>query len=225
MSSGNFWIQYTQSIRNWYANNKKIANIAGIVLVVAAGLSLFWSLYYHPKREHEAAAKLAKLHHYFDSDSFNVVLYGIKGKKLTTAPEIADKYPFTKKGKEAALMAGCSFLQTGKFEKALKYFDKVDANDIILGPATVAAKAACYAELGKPDKAAATYEKAALLGKNEYTSQFLKKAGIQFELAKDYKSALRCYEKLKSEFSSTSDGSDIDKYIYRTKGLLGELNN
>lgn len=225
MSTANLWKQYTEGIRKFYSDNKKVVNIAGTSVIVVLALGVFWSAYWHPKREKEAGVKLAKLHHYFESDSFAVVLNGIKGKKMSTAPEIADSYGWTKKGKEAALMAGIAFLQTGKYEKALKYLDKTDAEDIILGPSILAAKAACYAELGKPDKAAAAYEKASDKGKNDFTAQFLKKAGIQYELAKDYKNALRCYEKLRSDYSKTTEVSDIDKYIYRAKGMLGELNN
>lgn len=225
MSTENFWNRYIKTIRSVYEQNRKITNIVAGVLVAVVALLIFWTTYWHPKREHEAAVKMAKLHHYFDTDSFNIVLNGIKGKKLATAPQIADDYPFTKKGKEAAIMAGISYMQTGKYEKAIKYFDKADADDILLGPSVVSAKAACYAEMGKPEKAASYYEKAASWGKNEFTSQFFKKAGIQYEIAKDYKSAIRCYETVKKEYSKTSEASDIDKYIYRAKGYLGELNN
>lgn len=225
MSTENSLNRYVGIVRDYYTKNRKITNIIGGTALAVIALFLFWTLYWHPKRESQAATKLAKLAHYFETDSFNIVLNGIKGKKMTTAPEIADSYGFTKKGKEAALMAGLSFMHTGKFEKALKYLDKANAGDILLGPSIVSAKAACYAELGKSDKAAASYEKAAEWGKNEYTSQFLKKAGIQFELAKDYKSAIRCYEKLRSDYSKTPEASDIEKYIYRAKGYLGELNN
>jgi tetratricopeptide (TPR) repeat protein len=225
MSEQNIFNRYADKIRNFYSGNKKIVNIVGGSVILVIGLIAFWTLYWHPKREHAAAAKLAKIQHYFDTDSLNIVLNGIKGKKLTTAPEIADSYGFTKKGKEAALMAGVAYLQTGKYEKALKYLDKADANDLLLGPSIAAAKAGCYAELGKIEKAAETYEKAADWGNNEFTALFLKKAGIQFELAKDYKSAIRCWEKLRSHYSKTPEASDVEKYIYRAKAYLGELNN
>ncbi len=225
MSTENIFNRISSEVGNYYTNNKKNTNIIGGTLLLLGGLIAFWTLYWHPKRENDAALKLAKLHHYFDSDSFNIVVNGIKGKKIATAPNIADSYGFTKKGKEAALMAGLSFMHTGKFEKAIKYLDKSDANDLLLAPAIISAKAACYAELGKPDKAAKQYEKAAELGNNDYTSQFLKKAGIQYELAKDYKSAIRCWEKLRQSFGKSPEASDIEKYIYRAKGLLGELNN
>lgn len=225
MSVNNIWTRFQNRLSGLYNENKNIANIVGGSIIFIVASILFWSLYWHPKREHEAALKVAKLQHYMETDSFAVILNGIKGKKMATAPQIADSYFLTKKGKEAALMSGIAYLHTAKYEKAIKYFDKTDAHDLALAPAIQAAKGSCYAELGKPEKAAKLYEKAAEMGDNEFTSQFYKKAGIQYDIAKDYKSAIRCFEKLKSKFGKTAEGTDIEKYIYRLKGYLGELNN
>ncbi|MBS3914585.1 MAG: hypothetical protein KG003_08800 [Bacteroidetes bacterium] len=200
-------------------------NIAGISVAVVVGLILTWSLYWHPKREHESAAKIAKLHHYFETDSFSIVVNGIKGKKMATAPQIADDYGFTEKGREAALMAGLSYMHLAKWDKAIKYLDKAKADDIILGPSIYAAKGTCYAEMDKTEKAAEAYEKAAKMGDNDFTAEYYKKAGMHYEKAKEYKAALRCYQEIKSRFGKTEVASDIDKYIYKVKGLLGELNN
>lgn len=224
MSAPLNWKSIQSRIVTFYAGNKKVLNIAVAAVLGVTALSLFWKLYWQPNREKEAGAKLARLHHYFQKDSFEVVLKGIKGKKMATAPQIADDYWGTKKGREAALMAGEAYLHTGKFEKALEYLDKAEANDMFLAPSILSARAACYAELGKLEKAAETYEKAGDLGKNDFCAQFYKNAGIHYELAGEFKSALRCYEKIKKEYSTTSEAGDIDKYIYKVKGLLGELN-
>lgn len=225
MSTENFWNQLVSRVKGFYQSNRKLINVAGIGIVVIAGLIAFISIYWMPQREQAASQKLAKLHHYFETDSFAVVVNGIKGKKMATAPQIADDYSFTKKGKEAALMAGLSYLQLGKWENAEKYLNKADADDLLLGPSILAAKATCYSELGKTEKAASTYEKAGEMGKNDYTAQYFKKAGMHYEKAGKLKDALRCYQIIKDQYSSTEIGSDIEKYIYKVKGLLGELNN
>ena len=225
MSVENFWSSFKNRISGFYANNRKKVNILGGGLVVIVGLLVFVVMYWQPKREQAAGAKLAKLYHYYETDSFAVVVNGIKGKKMATAPEIADGYRFTKKGREAALMAGESYMALGKWEKALKYLNKTSADDIILGPSILSARATCYSELGEVKKAAKTYEKAADWGANDYTAQYYKKAGIHYEKAGDNKSALRCYKTIKSKYNATEIASDIDKYIYKVKGLLGELNN
>jgi len=149
---------------------------------------------------------------------------------MATAPQIADDYGYTKKGKEAALMAAIAYMQTGKFEKALTYYGKTDVDDKILAPTVLAGKASCYSELGKNEKAAKLYEEAGDLGKNEYTVQFYFYAGNLFELSKEYNSAVRCYEKIKSQVGNRPtgireiDNNEIDKYISKAKGLAGELN-
>lgn len=225
MSAENIWNQITERLKNYYANHRKTANIIGGGVLLILALIAFVGLYWQPKREAAAATKLAKLHHYFETDSFAVIVNGIKGKKMATAPEIADGYPFTSKGREAGLMAGLSYLHLGKWEKALKYLKKAGANDMILGPSILAAQATCYSELGEYKQAAKAYEKAADWGENDYTAQYYKKAGIQFEKAGDLKSALRCYEIVKSDYHKAEIASDIEKYIYKVKGMLGELNN
>lgn len=218
------WSIIKGQISAFYGENKKAMNIAGISVIAVLALSLGWTKYWLPSREKAAGEQLARLQHYFGVDSFEVVLKGIKGKKMATAPQIADKYFGTNKGREAALMAAEAYLQTGKFEKALEYFDKVSPDDHLLSSAVLFGKGTCYAELGKIEKAASYYEKAAKTADNEYAAQFYKEAGKHYELANELKSALRCYEEIKSKYSTTPEGSDIDKYITKVKALLGEYN-
>jgi tetratricopeptide (TPR) repeat protein len=212
------------SASSFYAENKKTINLAGGVILTITALALFWSLYWHPKRESEAAAKLAPLHHYFEKDSFDVVLKGIKGKKMMTAPEIADAYSLTSKGKEAAMMAGLAYMQTGKFEKAISYLEKAEAKDQFLSAALLNAKAACYAEMGKMEKAAGYFAEAGAQSKSDFSAQYWKSAGMHYEMAESYGKALECYEKIKYEYSASQEASDIDKYIYKVKALQGDFN-
>jgi len=212
------------SLNTFYSGNRKVVTLSGITILSVVSISSFWSSYWHPQRESEAAAKLAPLHHYFDKDSFNVVLKGIKGKKMMTAPEIADSYFLTDKGKEAAMMAGIAYMQTGKFDKAITYLDKANPNDQFLSAGVLGAKAACYAELGKLEKAADIYAEAGSKSESDFSAQYWKNAGMHYEMAESYGKALECYEKIKNEFSASSEASDIDKLIYKVKALQGDFN-
>lgn len=212
------------SLKGYYAENKRVINLAGSSFLSILIIALFWNLYWHPKRESEAAAKLAPLHHYFEKDSFDVVLKGIKGKKMMTAPEIADAYSLTSKGKEAAIMAGLAYMQTGKFEKAISYLEKAEAKDQFLGAALLNAKAACYAEMGKMEKAAGYFAEAGAQSKSDFSAQYWKSAGMHYEMAESYGKALECYEKIKYEYSTSQEASDIDKYIFKVKALQGDFN-
>lgn len=212
------------SIKAYYETNKKRVQQVGIAAIAVIGVAVYWFQFYMPSQEKEAEVKFAKLWHYFKSDSLDVVLKGDKANKIMSAVEIADKYGMTSKGKEASLMAGLSYLKKGEYRKALDYLDNFNGGDVILGPSTIAAKAACYSGLGELSKAADLYEKAAKLGENEYTSVYYQKAAVHYELTKDYSSALSCYETLESKYSATREGQEAEKYIYRLKGLMGELN-
>ena len=73
-------------------------------------------------------------------------------------------------------------------------------------------------QLGDYKKAADYYKKAANEDTNELTAPIiLMKAGLAFEKANDYKSALTMYERIEKEFTSSMEFRDIEKYITRTK--------
>ena len=211
-------------IKNFYEVNKKHVQIVGFATLAIVGGMIYWFNFYMPSQEKEASVKFAKIYHYFKTDSFDIVLKGDKKNKITSAVDIADDYGFTKKGKEAALVAGLSYLKKAEYKKGLDYLDKFSANDALLGPSIIAAKAACKSGLGELEKAASLYEKAARLGDNEYTSIYFQKAGVHYELSKNYSAALACYEELDNKYGTTREGQDAEKYIYRLKGLMGELN-
>lgn len=211
-------------ITSYYEANQKRVQMIGFAAIAVVGGAIYWTQFYMPSQEKEAEVKFAKLWHYFKSDSLDVVLKGDKANKIMSAVEIADKYSMTAKGKEASLMAGLSFLKKGEYKKALDHLDNFSGGDAILGPSVIAAKAACYSGLGELSKAADFYEKAAKLGENDYTSAYYQKAAVHYELTKDYSSALSCYETLESKYSATREGQEAEKYIYRLKGLMGELN-
>lgn len=216
--------QIRSEIKTYYETNKKRIQILGFLLLAIVASSIYWSNFYLPQQEKEAELKFAKIYHYFKTDSFDVVLKGDKANKIMSAIAIADKYSFTKKGKEASLVVALTYLKKKEYKKSLDYIDNFSASDAVLAPSLIAAKAACYSGLKEIEKAAELYEKAAKLGDNDYTCVYYFKAGIHYELLKDYKSALACYEVLDSKFSNTQEGQNAEKYIYRLKGLMGDLN-
>lgn len=209
---------------NYYTVNKKIVNYSIIGLVVVIGGFFYVKYSYLPDQEKSASEKLARTYHYFQVDSMNIVVKGDKAMKVTSAVEVADKYGFTQKGMEAAYMAGAAYLKLKKFEKALEYLNKVDFEDQILAPAVLSMKASCESELGHPEDAAKLYEEAGLMAENELSAQYLKKAGIHYEITKNWDNALSCYQVIQQKYPMSPEGSDIDKYIYKMKAEMGEFN-
>jgi len=75
-------------------------------------------------------------------------------------------------------------------------------------------------ELSETSKAAGYYLKAAELKENEFSTPiFLMKAGMAYEINKDYKTALELYERIKYSWPTSTEAREIDKYIARAKGM------
>ena len=76
-------------------------------------------------------------------------------------------------------------------------------------------------ELGDLDKGVEKYLEAAEIGENAFSSPiFLLKAGEIYEIQQKYSDAMIQYEKIKNEYSESSEGATIDKYIARVKLLI-----
>jgi tetratricopeptide (TPR) repeat protein len=224
MNVQEIWQQKRQSISDYYSQNSKKVNYILIGFLAVIGLGIYWTSFYKPAQEKAAAEKLAKLHYYFKNDSMNVVLKGFKPFKVVSAPSIADDYSSTRAGKEAALMAGIAYIKTAKFKEALEYLDKTSAKDDLLSASVIALKGSCKSEMGNLGDAASLFEQAAAVSENEFAAMYLKKAGIHHELNKDYSAALKCYETIQKKYSTTPEGSDIEKYVFKMKAQLGEFN-
>ena len=218
------WNALKSNFSEKYANNKRNYNIIGLSVVGVVGGILFYSLSYKPSQEIKAAEKFAPMYFYFKSDSTSIVLKGDAKRNIWSAVKIADEYGSTLKGREAALCASIAFMKEKKYEDALKYLGKTKANDKILSASIIAMKAVCNAELGDTKDAAKLYEQAARIDENDFAAMYLKKAGIHYEMSEDFNSALSCYEEIAQKYATSSEGTDIEKYIGKMKAKLGEFN-
>jgi len=224
MENKGYWIEKKEQFDAFYQTNKKIILGAVAAIVAIVGVSIYWSNYYMPSQEKEASTKLAPLYYYFKNDSNNIVINGDKSKKIISALKIADKYGSTKKGKEAALMAAISLMREKKYDQALDYIAKTGAKDRTLNAAIINMEAVCHSNLGDPSKAASLFKKASSLAENEFSAEYLKRAGMHYEAAKEFDNALSCYEEIESRYPTTSVGTDIGKYVAKMKAKLGEFN-
>jgi tetratricopeptide (TPR) repeat protein len=213
-----------ENFLEFYRNNKMRIIVAGAV--VAAGVlgGFYWATYYIPAQESKAAKALAPMHYYFKNDSMELVLNGDKSRRIVSAKSIADDYGSTSKGKEAALMVSIAYMRTKKYEEALNYIGKTEANDDILSAAILNMKAVCYSNLGETEKAASQFAKAGDVAENEFAAEYYKRAGIHYETAENYEKALNYYQLIADKYPTTGVGSDINKYVYKMKAKLGEYN-
>ena len=114
----------------------------------------------------------------------------------------------------------------GKYDEAIKYLEKSDANGKIAGPAVKSLLADCYVNKKQYDQALSVYDEAIkLAGDNEsFTPLFmLKKATVQHALKK-YRDEIMLLQDIKSKYPQyiLSNNISIDKYIERAKALNGD---
>jgi len=216
-----------QNLKSYYEENRKKVNYISIGAISIVALFIGWNFYYLPQQEATAAEKFRKIHSFFAKDSFDIVIKGDKKRKITSAVEIADKYGFTVKGNEAALVAGLAYLNKGDYDNALDYLNQFEAKDRALNPPVISAKATCYSEKGDYKKAAGLFERAAKECDNDLSANYYVRAAQHYEKAEKFSDALECYETIIKKYSTAEDGRYVqtaELNIYRLKGLMGELN-
>lgn len=200
-------------------NNKNILLIVvGAAILLIGGISVYNNFYLAPLEE-EAQEEMFMAEKYFAKDSFNLaingdgVYYGFL--------DIVDNYGSTAPGNLAHYYLGISFLRTGQYEAAIEELENFSIEDEVIQTMAIGAIGDAYMELGDLNKAASHYKKAANRKENDFTTPlFLLKAGNTYELVGEYKNALDAYERIKKEYKTTNEGSQIEKYIARAEAFV-----
>ncbi|MBR2374114.1 MAG: tetratricopeptide repeat protein, partial [Lentisphaeria bacterium] len=120
------------------------------------------------------------------------------------ADRILDKYPNTTFAVEAAMRGGSSCFQSGKYQQALKYYERAGelGGHGVMAQIAAGEAADCHLLLRKPENlAAARRIYARLASETEFPAlrvQALYKLGLAFEYSSMNMKALEVYEKLLS---------------------------
>ena len=138
---------------------------------------------------------------------------------------VADNYS-NDASNRAGLNAAIILYKQGKYEEAIKYLKKFDADGVLVGPASQALLGDCYVNLQKYDDAVKYFDKAiSLAGDNAlYTPLFiLKKATVLREQEK-YAEEADLLQTIKDKYPDFIMGYqvDVDRYIERAKAQVGK---
>jgi tetratricopeptide (TPR) repeat protein len=196
-------------------NKNTLTIIAGAIFVLFAGYFGFTRLYLFPK-EKEAAELIWKAEYYFEKDSLDLALNG-DGNHFGFM-QIADEYSITKYGKLSNYYIGVIHMKKGEYETAIEYLKSGQVDDEITGSVAIGAIGDCYVQLGDYDKGLSYFKKAAANSDNQFTAPiYLKKAAIVLEEQKDYKSALKLYNQIKTDYPNSAEARTIEKFIARAE--------
>ncbi|MGK4569173.1 tetratricopeptide repeat protein [Flavobacterium sp. 3HN19-14] len=200
-------------------NSKAIFSVVIVITLAVVGYFAYNKFVVEPK-ETEATNEMYTAQKNFDqaltgqkSDSlFKLALDGAEGKRGFV--KLADEYSGTKAGNIATYNAGMAYLYTKQYDKAITYLEQFKADDAVVSVYAKGCLGDAYAEKNDLKKALELYTQAAEMNKNDVTTpRYLVKAGkIQLAL-KNKAEALKNFENVKDNYSSSADAQGIDALI------------
>lgn len=199
------------------ADNKKIIFIAvGVILVVAAFVLSYLFIYRNPHMEKAFEAYNGVELQQAANDSTISAQY----------MEVADQYKGDTAGKLAALSAGESLYNQGRYEEAAEYLKRFSSKDDVLEANALVLTGDCYVNLEKYDEALGYYNKAIKRAdKNpQIVPRVLLKEANVYDAQSNFGKALECYEQIKADYPEfqLGNGMEIDAYIAREKARIAE---
>ncbi|MDW8849136.1 tetratricopeptide repeat protein [Flavobacterium sp. MMLR14_040] len=205
---------------DWVAKNQKIiiGLVAGIA-VATIGYLAYQKFIEAPKQD-EAANEMFVAQQNFQkatdgvaSDSlYKLALNGSEGKFGFV--KIADEYSGTDAGNLANYYAGMAYLNTGKFDEAIKYLGDFKSEDLILSALAKGAIGDAYSQKNQQKEALDYYVKAAESNKNDFTTpRFLLKAGKTAIALGQKEDALKYLTDIKENYDTTPEAASVDALI------------
>jgi tetratricopeptide (TPR) repeat protein len=198
----------------WVENNQQLLSKIVFTIIGIIAIVLSYNNFYLDPLNEEANGELFASVNYFEKDSFNIALNG-DGQYLSLL-EVIEDYSSTDAGNLAQYYAGICYLKLGDNENAIYHLNKFNASDEIVSTVALGGIADAHANLGEVDKAISFWKKAASKSDNKFTAPlYMKRAALALEENGDLSTALKLYQNIKDNYSSSDEGLDIDKYITR----------
>ncbi|MBF4485660.1 MULTISPECIES: tetratricopeptide repeat protein [unclassified Flavobacterium] len=205
---------------DWVAKNQKIiiGLVAGIA-VATIGYLAYQKFIEAPKQD-EAASEMFVAQQNFDkatngvaSDSlYKLALNGSEGKFGFV--KIAEEYSGTDAGNLANYYAGMAYLNTGKFDEAIKYLGNFKSKEAIVNALAIGGIGDAYSQKNQQKEALDYYVKAAESNKNDFTTpRFLLKAGKTALALGQKEDALKYLTDIKENYDATPEAASVDVLI------------
>ena len=211
----------------WFVKNQNyiIGVIAAIAIVVLGYLG--YNKFIAEPQQKEAMNDMYQAKKYFEeatngvaSDSlYNMALNGGEGKYGML--DIIDQYGGTPAGNLANYYAGMAYLNLKDYQNAVTYLSEFSSDNKMLGPIAKGGIGDAFVQLEQLPEALEYYEKAFKANVNEFTTPMylLKAARVAIDLGENQK-ALDYLNRIKSDFSSSTEASQVDVLIGKVEASL-----
>lgn len=185
-----------------------------VALVIAVGVLLFLR-YRSEQRNQEAIEQMFQAQNQFEQDSFALALQN-PGGGYDGFLAIMDNYKGTRAANLAHYYTGIAYLNLGKYEAAIDYLKDYKPKGQALPIMKYGALGDAYAELDDMEQAMSYYQRAVKAGElDPLVAYYLKKIGLLHEHNGNAGEARKAYERIKSEYPTSPEGRDIEKYLAR----------
>ena len=204
---------------NFINQNKKSLSIIVGALLLAVGGYFFYQKVYVANKEKEAESQLFYSEQYFFADSLKLAING--DGNHPGLEEIVDEYGVSPSGNLARYYLGMAYFKMKDYNKAIETLRSYDAKDEVTGSIVYGAIGDANMELKNIDEAISFYEKASSEKPNNFTTpMMMMKLALANELKGNYKEAKDIYTKIKKDFASSTEASQVDKYISRAEAMI-----
>ena len=211
----------------WFVKNQNyiIGVIAAIALVVLGYLG--YNKFVAEPQEKDAMNEMYQAKKYFEdaangisSDSlYTMALNGGEGKYGML--DIINEYGGSPAANLANYYAGMAYLNLKDYSNAITYLSDFSSDDKMLGPIAKGGIGDAFVQLEQLSDALEYYEKAFKANVNEFTTPMylLKAARVAIDLGENTK-ALDYLNRIKSDFSSSTEASQVDVLIGKVEASL-----
>jgi tetratricopeptide (TPR) repeat protein len=207
-------------------NQKYIFVIVGLAAIIVLGYLGYKKFIAGPKAS-EAMNEMFTAQKYFDQavngtekDSlYTLALHGGEGKFGML--DIVNEYSGTPAANLAHYYAGMAYLNLKDYTNAITYLEDFSSDDVMLSAIAKGGIGDAFAQLNQPENALEYYEKAISVSDNEFTvPMYLFKAGSIALQIGDHTKALKYFKRIKDEFSTSTEATNIDVFIGKAEASL-----
>jgi tetratricopeptide (TPR) repeat protein len=193
----------------------KQAGYVFFAVIVIVGAWLAYKYMISDPNEKKATESMFRAEEFYRMDSINLALRGDVGNAGFL--KIISKYSGTRAANLSEFYAGICYLKLGDFNNSVKYLKDFSTADKLVQIRAYGELGDAYSELNKKDDAAEQYKKAGTyFEKDELLSpEYLFRAGYIYESMGKTQDAIEMYKLIKSKYSETQRGREIDKYLAR----------
>jgi tetratricopeptide (TPR) repeat protein len=203
-----------QQIKDQFKKNTRLRIIAfsvGGVLLIVLGWFIWYQMFFLPADEKS-------------KDSYWEGLNAAKADSTELAIDefraAVKKYDGKIGGEVSQFLYARQLMNKGEFKKAMTELEEVEVEDSYVSVLRIGLMGDCHSEMKKYADASASYEEAANMIDNDFTTpMYLHKAAGCADELKDFKKATKYFQRILDDYPQYAVQNDIERYHARVSNM------